>query len=647
MVVEFHDSPVTLEARPCKKAGAFSYVRDGKFKPPTGVGKEAESFRVLTAKCAKWASVPVNGWSDSYYVESACLLHGSVPRSERRMTGYYNPYLVILSIAIAVIASYTALDLANRVSESEGNARKTWLWLIAGATALGTGIWAMHFIGMLAFHLPIPVAYDLELTGLSMLIAVAVSAVALFVLRQRHVTLNGRLTAAALMGTGIAAMHYTGMMAMRMSPGIAYDPLLFITSILIALGASLAALTIALRLRHDVSRFAILAKLASALIMGLAITGMHYTGMAAAEFAPGAICRAAIGGAGLSNGLLAVAIGGVAAGILALTLVLSTLDGHFAVRNARLADSLRVAKDEAESALLENRRINEQLRTAQTELVGAARRAGMAEIANNVLHNIGNVLNSVNVSAGLIQSRMRESRLTGLGQALDMMDQHRDTLGDFLVNDEKGRRLPGYLRKVQDSLQGEARETNVELAAMIRSIEHIKEIVRTQQSYSGSTQVLEPVDLGALIVDALRMAISDQVRERIHIRREIAVAGPVMLDKHATLQILINLFSNARHALEGRSDAAIVVRAAIEQESLHLSIRDTGEGIPAENLSKLFVHGFTTRKSGHGYGLHGSALAAKSMRGTLTATSDGPGKGATFSLVIPVEIAAERGLAYA
>jgi NO-binding membrane sensor protein with MHYT domain len=563
------------------------------------------------------------------------------------MTGYYNLYLVILSIAIAVIASYTALDLANRVSESEGNVRKTWLWLIAGATSLGTGIWAMHFIGMLAFHLPIPVAYDLALTGLSMLIAVAVSAIALFVLRQRHVTLNGRLTAAALMGAGIAAMHYTGMTAMRMSPGIAYDPLLFITSILIALGASLAALTIALRLRHDVSRFAIAAKLASAVIMGLAITGMHYTGMAAAEFAPGAICRAALGSGGLSNALLAVVIGGIAAGILALTLVLSTLDGHFAVRNARLADSLRVAKEEAESALLENRRINEQLRTAQTELVGAARRAGMAEIANNVLHNIGNVLNSVNVSAGLIQSRLRESKLTGLGQALDMMDQHRDTLGDFLVNDEKGRRLPGYLRKVQDSLQGDARETSAELAAMIRSIEHIKEIVRTQQSYSGSTQVLEPVDVGALIVDALRMAMSDQARERIQIRREIAVAEAVMLDKHATLQILINLFSNARHALEGMADAAIFIRAAIEQEALHLSVRDTGEGICAENLPKLFVHGFTTRKSGHGYGLHGSALAAKSMGGSLTAASDGPGQGATFSLMIPVQIAVERSRAHA
>src|SRR5262249_6154152 len=162
--------------------------------------------------------------------------------------------------------------------------------------------------------------------------------------------------------------------------------------------------------RHDVSRFAIMAKLASAVIMGLAITGMHYTGMAAAEFAPGAICRAA-GGGGLSNGLLAIIIGGIAAGILGLTLILSTLDGHFAARNARLADSLRVAKEEAESALAENRRINEQLRTAQSELTGAARRAGMAEIANNVLHNIGNVLNSVNVSAGLIQTRVRDSKL--------------------------------------------------------------------------------------------------------------------------------------------------------------------------------------------------------------------------------------------
>lgn len=567
------------------------------------------------------------------------------------MNGYYDPYLVILSIAIAIIASYTALDLANRVSASAADTWKSWMWLSAGAFALGTGIWAMHFIGMLAFHLPIPVAYDYTLTLLSMLIAIAVSAIALFVLRQPLVSTNQKIAAAALMGAGIAAMHYTGMMAMRMDPGIAYDPLLFVTSILIALGASLAALSIALRLRHEATKFAILAKLASAVVMGLAITGMHYTGMAAARFAPDSFCLAAVAG-GLSNSMLGLAIGGVAAVILSLTLILSTLDGHFAARNARLAQSLRVAKDEAEAALVENRKITEQLRAAQNQLVGTARRAGMAEIANNVLHNIGNVLNSVNVSASLIQTQLRESKLPGLVQAQQMLEQHREDLGHFLQHDEKGRRLPGYLGKLVELLRSGEQVMTDELTAMIRSIDHINEILRTQQTYSGSTHMRESVDVGMLIEDALRMAMSGKARERFRIMRSIEIHAPVELDKHALLQILINLFSNARNALEAVPGAPqeIRIRAAIEPDGtracLRLSVEDCGEGIAPENLPKLFMHGFTTRKGGHGFGLHSSALAAKGMGGSLTAASEGPGRGATFHIEVPVANT-EEALAYA
>src|SRR5262249_34873541 len=162
-----------------------------------------------------------------------------------------------LSLAIAVIASYTTLDLANRVSESAANARKMWTWLTAGAVAMGTGIWAMHFIGMLAFHLPIAVAYDTPITVLSMVIAIAVSAVALFVLRQPHVSRDSLLIGALLMGAGISAMHYTGMAAMRMFPSIQYDPLLFATSVMIAVLASLAALWIAIQLRNNLLRYPI------------------------------------------------------------------------------------------------------------------------------------------------------------------------------------------------------------------------------------------------------------------------------------------------------------------------------------------------------------------------------------------------------
>ena len=270
------------------------------------------------------------------------------------MFGYYSPSLVALSIAIAILASYTALDLANRVKEDASNPGKSWAWLAAGALSMGSGIWSMHFIGMLAFHLPTAVAYDLPITALSLLIAIAVSTVALAVFRQPDLRVKNVLACAFLMGIGIAAMHYTGMIAMRMSPPIAYDPVLFVASVLIAILASAAALWIAFILRKSFARLAIVAKLAGAGVMGLAIAGMHYTGMAAARFAPDSICLAAgAGGGGISNTTLGLVIGGFAMAILSFTLVLSTLDAHFAVKNARLASSLQIAKDLADTALRE------------------------------------------------------------------------------------------------------------------------------------------------------------------------------------------------------------------------------------------------------------------------------------------------------
>lgn len=209
---------------------------------------------------------------------------------------------------------------------------------------MGTGIWSMHFIGMLAFHLPIPIAYDFPVTILSMLIAILVSGLALFVVKHPAMTGVNVMAGATLIGVGISCMHYTGMAAMQMSPPIAYDPALFLTSVFIAIAASLAALWIAFQLRQKYSAAAILAKLGSALVMGLAIAGMHYTGMMAAEFAPDSVCLAADAStAGMDSAALARIIGVVTVGILAVTLGISAFDAHYADRTARLAESLRTA----------------------------------------------------------------------------------------------------------------------------------------------------------------------------------------------------------------------------------------------------------------------------------------------------------------
>jgi diguanylate cyclase (GGDEF)-like protein len=267
------------------------------------------------------------------------------------MAGTYDLELVLLSVVVAAIASYTALDLASRVSTTRG--RAGWFWLLGGAFSMGTGIWSMHFIGMLAFHLPITIAYDVPVTLLSMLIAVLVSGLALFVVRRPAMTGGNIMAGATLMGVGICCMHYTGMAAMRMSPPIEYKPALFLASVLIAIVASLVALWIAFQLRHKFSVVAVFAKLGSAVVMGLAISGMHYTGMAAAQFAPDAVCLAASGFTpGLASDTLATLIGIVTMGILATTLAISAIDGHYAMRHAKLADSLRGANEQLRTLAL-------------------------------------------------------------------------------------------------------------------------------------------------------------------------------------------------------------------------------------------------------------------------------------------------------
>ena len=542
------------------------------------------------------------------------------------MNGQYDARLVALSILVAIIASYTALDLAGCVSASTSSPRKSWTWLIAGAVSMGIGIWSMHFIGMLAFHLPMPVAYDLPLSLLSMVIAIIVSAVALLILRREAPSTYDLIIGAILMGVGISAMHYTGMFAMQMSPAIRYDPPIFAASVLIAIGASLAALWIAFQLRTRRSKLATLAKIGSAGVMGLAIAGMHYTGMAAAHFAAGSVCAAAVAG-GIHNTALATVIGGGTVVILSLTLVVSALDAHFAFNNAKLAGALA--------------KITRELKEAQGELLTTARQAGMAEIANNVLHNIGNVLNSVNVSAGLIGDRMRDSKAQGLARAVQLMNEHAVDLGHFLTRDEKGKTLPGYLGKLVATLAAEKESIAQELTLLTKSIDHIKDIVATQQSYSGSTSIMAPVQISDLMEDALRMNTASISRHKITVLKEFDAVPLLLLDRHLVLQILVNLIGNAKHAMDAMPNRShlITLRVGlagpIEGPRLQIRVEDDGEGIAQSNMTRLFAHGFTTRKNGHGFGLHSCALAAKEMLGTITAHSDGLGKGAAFVLDLP------------
>ena len=253
----------------------------------------------------------------------------------------YSPSLVFISLCVAILASYTALDLSGRIATARG--RTVYLWIGGGALAMGFGVWSMHFIGMLALELPLALGYDLGLTLWSLLVAILSSGFALWLVSQPRLPWLQLLFGALIMGAGISAMHYSGMAALRMQPGIDYDPALFGLSLLIAVGASAAALAIAFRLRRQ-TPYVRLMRGGAAVIMGLAIVGMHYTGMAAANFPIGSFCGAAIDGLsgnGLDNLVLVSSLA-----VLVIALLTSIFDARLDARTAALADSLTLANEE-------------------------------------------------------------------------------------------------------------------------------------------------------------------------------------------------------------------------------------------------------------------------------------------------------------
>jgi PAS domain S-box-containing protein len=282
-----------------------------------------------------------------------------------------------------------------------------------------------------------------------------------------------------------------------------------------------------------------------------------------------------------------------------------------------------------------------QLELLNRRLVETSRQAGMAEVATGVLHNVGNVLNSVSVSATLVSDRLKRSKLTNLRRATAMLREQNGDLAQFLTTDPKGKVLPEYLCTASDQLASEQSDMLDEVVLLSQNIDHIKEIVAMQQSYAKVSGAFEHLDPTELIEDALRMNAAAFDRHRVQVVREYDAHLPrVFVDRHKVLQILINLIRNAKYALDAGNPVSrrLVVRAEATADGMvAIRVCDNGVGIAPDNLVRIFGHGFTTKKDGHGFGLHSGANAAKEMGGSLSARSDGPGKGAEFTLELPVK----------
>lgn len=515
--------------------------------------------------------------------------------------GTYEISLVFLSFMVAVAASYIALDVTGRIRDISNTNLSRQLWLLGGAIAMGSGIWSMHFIGMLSFSIPgLSLRYDLFWTSISLLVAILASGFALYLLQSTKIRIEHYILGGVILGFAIAAMHYTGMEGMLITLNIRYLPVLFFISILIAIVASEVALWLALKSNQVVSKLRNKFKMGSAIIMGVAICGMHYTGMASSVFTP--LCKPSIitDKTALDPTLLAIGIAGVTFVILGVAFFASTY--------------------------------KEVINQQQFE---RARQLGMAEISASVLHSVGNVLNSVSVSSHLVAEKLLNSKLSDLEKLAVLFENNKENMSDFIKQDEKGIKALAYVGVLAEYWRTEQKVLSEELTRVTNNIQLIKDIISTQQNLSKTVEFEEIISINDLLDEALLMT-GLAVKNEIIVNKKYGSINSMKLDKVKLIQVFVNLFRNAKDAVKLSNSNPKIITVSTSQKAgkCRIEISDNGVGIEQKNLNKIFNYGFTTKETGHGFGLHTSALAVNACGGTIEACSDGIDKGATFIITL-------------
>ncbi|CUS39255.1 ATP-binding protein [Candidatus Nitrospira nitrificans] len=295
--------------------------------------------------------------------------------------------------------------------------------------------------------------------------------------------------------------------------------------------------------------------------------------------------------------------------------------------------NLHVEMDQRKKAEAEKEKLYQQL-------MNASRQAGMADVASSVLHNVGNVLNSINVSTDTLLKTLKKPMVGDVCRIASLFHEHQNNLQEFLTADPKGKQIPSYLGLVAESLSGSHQAIQGELDSLVKKVDHIKQAIMSQQDIARAGNIREPVSVEDLMEQAVLMALPEPEKYQIRLVREYHAVSTIMTDRHQVLQVLVNLITNAKNAMVEHSGGTrcLTLRIGVSSAKTfaQFEVIDTGGGIKQEHLPRLFAQGFTTRKAGHGLGLHSAAIAAKNLGGTLRAQSAGEGCGATFTLELPL-----------
>lgn len=506
----------------------------------------------------------------------------------------HSPILVAISIVIACLASYAALDLAGRVSAARE--RNRLRWLLYGSTAMGVGIWSMHFVGMLAFRMSVLAAYDVPLVLTSAIIAIAAAFVAMYTSSRAEMPVARFIVAGAILGVAIAGMHYTGMAAMRMPATIEYDSTRVWLSIAIAMTASYAALWLAFRYRHDETLLGHWRRGGSALVMGLAIAGMHYTGMSAAHFVSSPAIGTQLPHTVAGGGWLTVGVIAGTACVLALALVGASVDRHKLFTLTEYA-RLRLLRDKMEAMVAQR---TSELQAAL--LVAERANRAKSDFLAHMSHELRTPLNSVIGFADILYKNKAQNQRT---QDLIYIER----IG------ANGRHLLALINNVLDLAKVEAGHMEVELTQI--SLATLIEEVAGQLG-------------GAL--DHRRVPLVIDIPPHL---------STVSTDAPKMRQILMNLVANADKFTETGSITIRVAAAADAITPARIDVIDTGIGIPTDRLEAVFrpfeqADISTARMyGGTGLGLPITLAMCQLLGATLEVFST-VGKGSTFSITLPV-----------